>query len=148
MENPLINDPSILVVHCRRQLRACNRLTKSIRKIYGDDFGLTECSTEDPYPAAGIGADGEPSVDDKELKSKEKKFKKIITGPSSPLRRKTSIPGHLYQSDKGMPGGSAGGSGRGQGGEDRALDTPHLSGARSLHSSATCLVHDLEMGGE
>ncbi|OQR76167.1 protein unc-80-like, partial [Tropilaelaps mercedesae] len=139
----------------RRQLRACNRLTKSIRKIYGDDFGLTECSTEDPYPAAGIGAEGEQNVDDKELKSKEKKFKKIITGPSSPLRRKTSIPGHLYQADKGMGGGgggggggSAGGSGRGAGGEDRALDTPHLSGARSLHSSANCLAHDLEMGAE
>lgn len=86
-------------------------------------------------------------MDDKELKSKEKKFKKIITGPSSPLRRKTSIPGHLYQTDKGV-GAIAGSSGRSAGGEDRVLDTPHLSGARSLHSSTTCLVHDLEMGGE
>lgn len=82
---------------------------------------------------------------DKELKNKEKKFKKIITGPSSPLRRKTSM-GHLY--DKGAGPGSGSGTAKGVDGQDRALDTPHLSGARSLHGSATCLVHDLEMGGE
>ncbi|KAK8772477.1 hypothetical protein V5799_024279 [Amblyomma americanum] len=46
----------------------------------------------------------------------------IITGPSSPLKRKASLAHNLEKLEK-------------------ALD-----GARSLHSSATCLVHDVEGG--
>ncbi|KAM7300742.1 protein unc-80 homolog [Ixodes scapularis] len=92
----------------RRQMRACNRLAKSVRKVYGDDFGLIQ----------DIGKQQE----DKEGGKKDKKFKKIITGPSSPLRRKASLAHNLEKLE-------------------RALD-----GARSLHSSATCLVHDVEGG--
>ncbi|XP_077556955.1 unc80, NALCN channel complex subunit isoform X2 [Haemaphysalis longicornis] len=93
----------------RRQMRACSRLAKSVRKVYGDDFGLIQ--------------DMGKQQEDKEGGKKDKKFKKIITGPSSPLKRKASLAHNLEKLEK-------------------ALD-----GARSLHSSATCLVHDLEGGG-
>ncbi|XP_050045385.1 protein unc-80 homolog [Dermacentor andersoni] len=92
----------------RRQMRACNRLAKSVRKVYGDDFGLIQ--------------DMGKQQEDKEGGKKDKKFKKIITGPSSPLKRKASLAHNLEKLEK-------------------ALD-----GARSLHSSATCLVHDVEGG--
>ncbi|XP_064455968.1 protein unc-80 homolog isoform X2 [Ornithodoros turicata] len=100
----------------RRQMRACNRLVKSVRKVYGDDFGLVQ--------------DMGKQQEDKEGGKKDKKFKKIITGPSSPLKRKASIAHNLEKLEK-------------------ALDAPYGgigSGARSLHSSATCLAHDMEGG--
>lgn len=91
-------------------MRACNRLAKSVRKVYGDDFGLIQ--------------DMGKQQEDKEGGKKDKKFKKIITGPSSPLKRKASIAHNLEKLEKALDAG----------------------GARSLHSSATCLVHDVEGG--
>ncbi|XP_054724860.1 protein unc-80 homolog [Uloborus diversus] len=96
----------------RRQMRSCNRLVKAIRKVYGDSFGLLLDS-------------GKQEEGKGDLK-KEKKIKKIITAPSSPLRRKASV-AHI---DK----------------LERPSDVPHLSVFKSLHSSTTFLAHDIESG--
>ncbi|RWS30612.1 protein unc-80-like protein [Leptotrombidium deliense] len=65
----------------RRQLRSCSRLVKAVKKVYKEEVFYT--------------GDGVVKVvDEKEdALKKEKRFKKILTGPSSPLRRKTSA-GH------------------------------------------------------
>ncbi|XP_022249198.1 protein unc-80 homolog isoform X2 [Limulus polyphemus] len=98
----------------RRQMRACNRLVKAVRKVYGDEIGVVK--------------DTEKQPEDKEDSKKEKKLKKIITAPSSPLRRKASVAHNLDKIEK-------------------AVDAPHLGALRSLHSSITCLAHDVEAGG-
>ncbi|XP_067144484.1 protein unc-80 homolog isoform X1 [Centruroides vittatus] len=101
--------------HCNlnchyRQIRACNRLSKALCKVYGEEFNFSQ-STEKQHS-------------DKEEIKKEKKLKKIITAPSSPLKRKASIPHNL---DK----------------LEHAMDIPYLP-SRSLHSSTTHLAHDIE----
>ncbi|KFM72572.1 Protein unc-80-like protein, partial [Stegodyphus mimosarum] len=100
-------------VNCyRRQMRSCNRLVKAVRKVYGDSFGMM--------------IDTEKHEEEKGELKKEKKIKKIITAPSSPLRRKASV-AHM---DK----------------LERPSDVPHLAAFRSLHSSTTFLAHDIESG--
>ncbi|GIY67759.1 hypothetical protein CDAR_36052 [Caerostris darwini] len=96
----------------RRQMRSCNRLVNAVRKVYGDSFGMM--------------FDSEKQEEDKSDLKKEKKIKKIITAPSSPLRRKASM-AHI---DK----------------LERPSDVPHLAAFRSLHSSTTFLAHDIESG--
>ncbi|KAG8197196.1 hypothetical protein JTE90_011351 [Oedothorax gibbosus] len=96
----------------RRQMRSCNRLVNAVRKIYGDTFGML--------------FDAEKQEEDKGELKKEKKIKKIITAPSSPLRRKAS----MAHADK----------------LERPSDVPHLAAFRSLHSSTTFLAHDIEAG--
>ncbi|XP_042902932.1 protein unc-80 homolog [Parasteatoda tepidariorum] len=96
----------------RRQMRSCNRLVNAVRKVYGDTFGMM--------------VDAEKQEEDKGELKKEKKIKKIITAPSSPLRRKASV-AHI---DK----------------LERPSDVPHLAAFRSLHSSTTFLAHDIEAG--
>ncbi|XP_055936881.1 protein unc-80 homolog isoform X2 [Argiope bruennichi] len=96
----------------RRQMRSCNRLVNAVRKVYGDSFGMM--------------LDAEKQEEDKSELKKEKKIKKIITAPSSPLRRKASV-AHI---DK----------------LERPSDVPHLAAFRSLHSSTTFLAHDIESG--
>jgi len=70
----------------RRQTRACSRLIKAVKKIYLEPLSLSHNENMSKI------------IDDKEdpLK-KEKKLKKIITGPTSPLRRKMSM---THVSDK------------------------------------------------
>ncbi|RWS14513.1 protein unc-80-like protein [Dinothrombium tinctorium] len=68
----------------RRQMRACSRLVKAVKKIYTDS--TSSSSTEKIVKV----------IDEKEdALKREKRFKRIITGPSSPLRRKTSASHHL-----------------------------------------------------
>ncbi|XP_026299991.1 protein unc-80 homolog isoform X2 [Apis mellifera] len=67
----------------RRQMRACSRLIKSIRKIYGEEFGILN--------GTGI---FDLDTDKKEASKKEKRSRKVSEQAStqvSPVRRKDSV---------------------------------------------------------
>ncbi|XP_074595949.1 unc80, NALCN channel complex subunit [Brevipalpus obovatus] len=73
----------------RRQIRSCTRLVKVIKRVY-----------EEPNDAEIIQSITKMMDDKEDALKKEKKFKKIITGPSSPIRRKTSYGANMDRLDK------------------------------------------------
>ncbi|XP_026299995.1 protein unc-80 homolog isoform X6 [Apis mellifera] len=83
----------------RRQMRACSRLIKSIRKIYGEEFGILN--------GTGI---FDLDTDKKEASKKEKRSRKVSEQAStqvSPVRRKDSV-GKKYKVEKNMDGSQSG----------------------------------------
>lgn len=67
----------------RRQMRACSRLMKSIRKIYGEEFGILNGTGMFDF-----------DTDKKEASKKEKRSRKVSEQAStqvSPVRRKDSV---------------------------------------------------------
>ncbi|XP_043793963.1 protein unc-80 homolog isoform X2 [Apis laboriosa] len=83
----------------RRQMRACSRLIKSIRKIYGEEFGILN--------GTGI---FDLDTDKKEASKKEKRSRKVSEQAStqvSPVRRKDSV-GKKYKVEKNMEGSQSG----------------------------------------
>ncbi|XP_015178627.1 PREDICTED: protein unc-80 homolog isoform X2 [Polistes dominula] len=83
----------------RRQMRASSRLIKSVRKIYGEEFGILN----------GTGMFDADS-DKKEDGKKDKRSRKVSEQTStqvSPVRRKDSV-GRKYKIDKNMDGSQSG----------------------------------------
>ncbi|XP_034179249.1 unc80, NALCN channel complex subunit isoform X3 [Osmia lignaria lignaria] len=79
----------------RRQMRACSRLIKSVRKIYGEEFGILN--------GTGI---FDFDTEKKEASKKEKRGRKVSEQTStqvSPVRRKDSV-GKKYKIEKNMDG--------------------------------------------
>ena len=70
----------------RRVMRSSSRLVKAVQKVYTED---TTCAPESV--SLRLFEDKEDAA------KKEKKLKKIVTGPSSPIRRKISV-GHTDHS--------------------------------------------------
>uniref|UniRef100_T1K5F1 Uncharacterized protein n=2 Tax=Tetranychus urticae TaxID=32264 RepID=T1K5F1_TETUR len=97
-----------------RSMRSCSRLIKVIKKVY-----------EEPDVVPSIDSIVRVIDDKEDALKKEKKFKKIITGPSSPLRRKLSATHNA----------------------DRYVDKDSFLKTHSLHSSTGLLSHhDIEAG--
>ncbi|KAG7191052.1 hypothetical protein KM043_007098 [Ampulex compressa] len=86
--------------HChRRQMRASGRLIKSVRKIYGEEFGILN----------GTGM-FDLDADKKDASKKEKRGRKVSEQTStqvSPVRRKDSV-GRKYKIEKNMDGSQSG----------------------------------------
>ncbi|XP_043521274.1 protein unc-80 homolog isoform X3 [Frieseomelitta varia] len=83
----------------RRQMRACSRLIKSIRKIYGEEFGILNGTGMFDF-----------DTDKKEASKKEKRSRKVSEQTStqvSPVRRKDSV-GKKYKVEKNMDGSQSG----------------------------------------
>ncbi|CAL7937444.1 unnamed protein product [Xylocopa violacea] len=83
----------------RRQMRACSRLIKSVRKIYGEQFGILN----------GMGM-FDFDTDKKEASKKEKRSRKVSEQAStqvSPVRRKDSV-GKKYKIEKNLEGSQSG----------------------------------------
>lgn len=102
-------------VNCyHRSMRSCSKLIKVIRKVY-----------EEPNDTPSLETIVKVIDDKEDALKKEKKFKKIITGPSSPLRRKLSSSHNA----------------------DRYVDRDNFFKTHSLHSSTGFLSHhDVEAG--
>ncbi|XP_034937651.1 protein unc-80 homolog isoform X5 [Chelonus insularis] len=82
----------------RRQIRACGRLIKSVRKVYGEKFGV-------------INGTATFDFDRKEDGKKDKRSRKVSDQTSaqvSPVRRKDSV-GKKFKIDKSLDGGSQSG---------------------------------------
>jgi len=98
-------------------MRSCSRLIKAVQKVYTEDSS----ANQPELVSLRLFEDKEDAA------KKEKKLKKIVTGPSSPIRRKISV-GHNM---------------------DRYIDRDS-HGHHSVHSSTTYLAHganiDVEAG--
>lgn len=69
----------------RRQMRACSRLIKSVRKIYGDEFGIVNGTSTFDFDSDG---------NKKDEGKKDKRGRNIsdqTSAPVSPIRRKDSL---------------------------------------------------------
>ncbi len=101
----------------RRIMRSSSRLTKAVQQVYSEDSS----ANQPELVSLRLFEDKEDAA------KKEKKLKKIVTGPSSPIRRKISV-GHNM---------------------DKTIDR-ESHGHHSIHSSTTYLAHgtniDLEAG--
>ncbi|XP_071444564.1 protein unc-80 homolog isoform X1 [Hetaerina americana] len=82
----------------RRHMRACSRLIQSVRKVYGEEFGII----------GGVGVDIRNDKQQKENAKKDKfrgrKVSDQTSTQASPIRRKDSF-GKRDRSDKNMDGG-------------------------------------------
>ncbi|CAK9824157.1 Protein unc-80 homolog [Anthophora retusa] len=83
----------------RRQMRACSRLIKSVRKIYGEEFGIINGTGMFDF-----------DTDKKEGGKKDKRGRKVSEQTStqvSPVRRKDSV-GKKYKIEKNLDGSQSG----------------------------------------
>ncbi|XP_020299995.1 protein unc-80 homolog isoform X4 [Pseudomyrmex gracilis] len=83
----------------RRQMRACSRLIKSVRKIYGEEFGILNGS--------GLFEVGTHKREDSKKDKRSRKVSDQTSTQVSPVRRKDSV-GRKYKIDKNLDGSQTG----------------------------------------